>query len=86
MNEGLTDICDWLENTGNNHFDTDPIEEADVAVEMQCTKELRQLCQKMKIVTHLVDPSKCIVDDNQLKNVEVTCPFKLKLHAISCVW
>lgn len=83
MNEGLTDICDWLENTGNNHFVTDPIEEADIAVEMQCTTELRQLCQKMKIVTHLVDPSKCIVDDNQLKNVEVACPFKLKLHAIS---
>ena len=83
MGEGLMDFHDWIEKAGNNSLDIDPIEEADITVEMHCTEELRQLCQKMKIVISLIDPSKCIVDNTDLKHVEVACPFELKLHAKS---
>ena len=76
-NEGLVEQHDQV----NYHL---PIEEADSTVEMpHCAEELRQLCQKMKIVTSPIDPSKCIVDviESDLKNIEAAHPFKLKFQA-----
>ena len=40
----------------------DPVEEADMAVEVTCAKALQQLCLTQANITPAVDPAKCTVD------------------------
>ena len=39
----------------------EPVEEADMAVEVRCSEALQQLCQAQAIITKPIDPSKCTV-------------------------
>ena len=40
----------------------EPVEEADMTVEVTCAEALQQLCQTQANITTAVDPAKCIVD------------------------
>lgn len=70
-------VSKWMKET--NEYD--PVEEADMMVEVNCSKELRQMCQMMKLTTTLVDPTKCTVDRLDSQTIEVMKPFRVFLHA-----
>ena len=73
----------WIRKESIKLSECDPVEEADITVEIHCAEELRRLCQKMKVVTRPIDPSKCTIDDKDLHTIEVMHPFNLKLHIYS---
>ena len=51
----------------------EPVEEADMAVEVSCVEELKQLCQTKAKITQLpFDPSKCTVTGKGTQNAEVS--------------
>ena len=76
----------WMDSeSGEKLTDLVPVEEADMTVEINVgTQELRQMCETIKIVTNLVDPSKCTVEGfENMKTVEINVPFVVKLHVAS---
>ena len=50
----------------------DPVEEVDIGMEVNCTEELKELCQtKAKVIQFPIDPTKCIVSDDGMKSPEI---------------
>ena len=52
----------------------EPVEEADMAVEVTCAEALQQLCLTQANITPAVDPPKCTVD--MTAPAEVGKPFR----------
>ena len=76
----------WMDSeSGEKLTDLVPVEEADMTVEINVsTQALREMCETIKIVTNLVDPSKCTVEGfENMKTVEINVPFVVKLHVAS---
>ena len=61
----------------------EPVEEADIVVEVRCAEELRKLCHEKAIVTSPVDPAKSTVQGDGIKSAEINKISKVALHAIS---
>ena len=49
----------------------EPVEEADMGVEMRCAEALQQLCQTKAKITQLVDPARCTVRGDGMEAAEV---------------
>ena len=51
-----------IQEDGKSGRSLEPVEEADMAVEVTCAEALQQLCLTQANITPAVDPAKCIVD------------------------
>ena len=49
----------------------EPVEEADMGVEVRCAEALQQLCQTKAKITQLVDPARCTVKGDGVEGAEV---------------
>ena len=62
----------------------EPVEEADIVVEVRCAEELRKLCREKAIVKKLpVDPSKSTVQGDGIKSAEINKLSKVTLHTLT---
>ena len=62
----------------------EPVEEADIVVEVRCAVELRKLCREKAIVKKLpVDPAKSTVQGDGVKSAEINKLSKVTLHTRS---
>ena len=62
----------------------EPVEEADIVVEVRCAEELRKLCREQAIVMKLpVDPAKSTVQGDGFKSAEINKLSKVTLHTKS---
>ena len=59
----------------------EPVEEADIVVEVRCAEELRKLCREKAIV--MVDPAKSTVQGDGIKSAEINKLSKVTLHTVS---
>ena len=50
-----------IEEQSKSGRSLEPVEEADMGVEVRCSEALQQLCQTQAIITKPIDPSKCTV-------------------------
>ena len=60
----------------------EPVEEADIVVEVRCAEELKKLCREKAIVTS-VDPAKSTVQGDGFKSAEINKLSKVTLHTVS---
>ena len=64
----------------------EPVEEADIVVEVRCAEELRKLCREKAIVIKLpVDPAKSTVQGDGIKSAEINKLSKFSLHTRSTI-
>ena len=62
----------------------EPVEEADIVVEVRCAEELRKLCREKAIVMKSpVDPAKSTVQGDGIKSAEINKLSKVTLHTKS---
>ena len=62
----------------------EPVEEADIVVEVRCAEELRKLCREKAIVMKSpLDPAKSTVKGDGIKSAEINKSSKVTLHTIS---
>ena len=62
----------------------EPVEEADIVVEVTCAEELRKLCREKAIVMKSpVDPAKSTVQGDGIKSAEINKLSKVTLHTVS---
>ena len=57
----------------------EPMEEADIGVEVNCAKDLKQLLKTNAKMTVCIDPTKCTISGEEMKSAEVSkeCGFSL---------
>ena len=64
----------------------EPVEEADIVVEVRCAEELRKLCREKAIVMKSpVDPAKSTVQGDGIKSAEINKLSKVTLHTRSTI-
>ena len=64
----------------------EPVEEADIVVEVRCAEELRKLCREKAIVMKSpVDPAKSTVQGDGIKSAEINKLSKVSLHTRSTI-
>ena len=62
----------------------EPVEEADIVVEVRCAEELRKLCREKAIVMKSpLDPAKSTVQGDGIKSAEINKSSKVTLHTRS---
>ena len=61
----------------------EPVEEADIVVEVRCAEELRKLCRENAVVTSPVDPAKSTVQGDGIKSAEINKLSQVTLHTRS---
>ena len=62
----------------------EPVEVADIVVEVRCAEELRKLCREKAVVMKLpVDPAKSTVQGDSFKSAEINKLSMVTLHAVS---
>ena len=62
----------------------EPVEEADIVVEVRCAEELRKLCREKAVVMKSpVDPAKSTVQGDGVKSAEINKLSKVTLHTVS---
>ena len=61
----------------------EPVEEADIVVEVRCAEELKKLCYEKAFVTSLVDPAKSTVQGDGIKIAEINKLSMVTLHTVS---
>ena len=59
----------------------EPVEEADMGVEVRCAEDLQQLCQNKANITQLIDPARCTVRGEGVETAEVHKTAEVTLTA-----
>ena len=63
--------CRIKKQVEEQHKELEPVEEADMGVEVSCVEELKQLCQDKAMVVQLIDAANCTVTVKRIKLAEV---------------
>ena len=83
-----TQVLDRIDEETKKHetsnVDFEPVEEADIMVEVRCAEDLRKLCHDKAIaVSSPVDPARSTVEGDGIKAAEVNKLSKITLHTMS---
>ena len=81
MHAKITSLVEGgIEKHGKLGRSMEPVEEANIGVEVRCAEALQQLCQsKARIIQLPIDPSKCTVTVKGAKTAEVNAVSDLTL-------
>ena len=70
-----------IEEHSKSGRSVEPVEEADMGVEVRCAEDLQQLCQTKANITQLIDPARCTVRGEGVETAEVHKTAEVTLTA-----